>query len=174
LPILQEDLPWSFEHLGKQIAEECIWPDGYDNYKKKKLFDVWGGYSEGDLGHCLSLISRIEAMASNKHLDWMLNCEDDSKSIPKFLEKFLSENDKSILRLDLSAVPFEAHARELLVNAIGRKLLTLAREGNISHDKPLLVFIDEAHQFLNKTIGEEHNAFNLDAFGNIADRKSKS
>jgi DNA helicase HerA-like ATPase len=33
---------------------------------------------------------------------------------------------------------------------------------------PLLVFIDEAHQFLNKRIGEETNRFELDAFGNIA------
>lgn len=159
---IQEDLPWSFEHLGKQIAEECIWPTGRSDDSK------YGSENEQDTGNCLPLISRVEAMASNKHLDWMLDCDDELTTIPDLLEGFLSENDKSILRLDLSAVPFEAHARELLVNAIGRKLLTLAREGNISHDKPLLVFIDEAHQFLNKTIGEEHNAFNLDAFGNIA------
>ncbi|NLD08491.1 MAG: ATP-binding protein [Xanthomonadaceae bacterium] len=155
---------WSFKLLGEQIEEECVWPSA--DYGKD--ITKWGDKHIGEFGHCLSLISRIEAMASNKHLDWMLDCDDELTMIPNLLEDFLSENDQSILRLDLSAVPFEAHARELLVNAIGRKLLTLAREGNISHDKPLLVFIDEAHQFLNKTIGEEHNAFNLDAFGNIA------
>lgn len=155
---------WSFKLLGKQIEEECIWPSA--DYGKD--ITRWGDKHVGEFGHCLSLISRIEAMASNKHLDWMLDCDTELTTIPKLLEDFLSMSDKFILRLDLSAVPFEAHARELLVNAIGRKLLALAREGNISHDKPLLVFIDEAHQFLNKTIGEEHNAFNLDAFGNIA------
>ncbi|MFV9997102.1 MAG: hypothetical protein AB8W37_04425 [Arsenophonus endosymbiont of Dermacentor nuttalli] len=30
------------------------------------------------------------------------------------------------------------------------------------------VFIDEAHQFLNKKIGDELNRFELDVFGNIA------
>lgn len=31
-----------------------------------------------------------------------------------------------------------------------------------------MVFIDEAHQFLNKKVGEDSNKFELDAFGNIA------
>lgn len=47
-------------------------------------------------------------------------------------------------------------------------MLSVARQGAINHGAPLLVFIDEAHQFLNKRIGEETNRFELDAFGNIA------
>ncbi|NMU84631.1 ATP-binding protein, partial [Vibrio parahaemolyticus] len=70
--------------------------------------------------------------------------------------------------LDLSAVPFEANGREILVNAIGRSLTDLARSGGIDHSNPLLVFIDEAHQFLNKTVGDETSSIKLDAFGNIA------
>ena len=65
-------------------------------------------------------------------------------------------------------MPFEANARELLVNAIGRKLLACARDNMISHEKPLIVFIDESHQFLNKVIGDEINKMNLNTFGDIA------
>jgi DNA helicase HerA-like ATPase len=67
-------------------------------------------------------------------------------------------------------VPFASNAREILVNAIGCCLLNLARnqDKTISIDKPLLVFIDEAHQFLNKSTGDEYSKITLDAFGNIA------
>ena len=89
------------------------------------------------------------------------------RTIPDALATFCKEG-KGILRLDLSHVPFEANAREILVNAIGRKLLGLARDKTITRQNPLLVFIDEAHQFINKAVGDEANRFALDAFGNLA------
>ena len=83
-------------------------------------------------------------------------------------KKTLNDNTVHINFAVESEVPFEASSREILVNAIGRKLLSVARNGVINHNQPLLVFIDEAHQFLNKRVGEDTSQFELDAFGNIA------
>lgn len=157
---------WSFENLAQQIIEECVWPNGGTN--KEPNLEIWGERSEADAGHCLNLVSRIKSMSSNPHLKWMIDCDSRLHGIPELIDRFCKSSKSLILRLDLSSVPFEANAREILVNAIGRKLLDCARKGSISHDKPLLVFIDEAHQFLNKSIGDETSRFVLDAFGNIA------
>ncbi|QQB42508.1 ATP-binding protein [Kingella denitrificans] len=100
-------------------------------------------------------------------MKWMLDCDSSLKTIPSIIDNLCQPSNK-IVRLDLSAVPFEANARELLVNAIGRKLLACARDNQISHENPLLVFIDESHQFLNKSIGDEISKMNLTAFGDIA------
>lgn len=161
--IIQYHKKWKFKLLARQIIEECVRPDAkYGNDKTS-----WGDYLENDIGYCLSLISRIDDMSNNPNLNWMLDCEDSLKTIPKIIDDLCSPDNK-IVRLDLSAVPFEANARELLVNAIGRKLLSCAREGKISYENPLIVFIDEAHQFLNKSIGDEISKMNLTAFGDIA------
>ncbi|RRN03736.1 ATP-binding protein [Bibersteinia trehalosi] len=161
--IIQYHKKWKFKLLSRQIIEECVRPDAkYGNDKTS-----WGDYLENDIGYCLSLISRIDDMSNNPNLNWMLDCEDSLETIPKIIDDLCSSDNKMV-RLDLSAVPFEANARELLVNAIGRKLLSCAREGKISHEEPLLVFIDEAHQFLNKSIGDEISKMNLTAFGDIA------
>lgn len=162
---------WCFKHLADQIVQECVWPTGKIPSNKYPLEideSIWGGPSDGDIGYCMSLISRIKAYSENQYLKWLIDPK-EGKDISTLLEDFSSSNSANrILRLDLSAVPFEANGREILVNAIGRKLMDLARNGNINHNNPMLVFIDEAHQFLNKTIGDEANSIKLDSFGNIA------
>lgn len=162
----QQSIPWKFTSLAEQIIEECVWPTG--GTAAKPNVDIWGGRAENDVGHCLNLIARIKAMAANPNLKWFLDVDPSIQTIPDIIEKFCLSSEGRIIRLDLSAIPFEANAREILVNAIGRKLLSCAREGDINYDKPLLVFIDEAHQFLNKKIGDETSSFALDSFGNIA------
>jgi len=166
----QNSKRWCFKHLADQIVQECVWPTGKIPGKFPQEIDesIWGGTSDGELGYCMSLISRIKAYSENPYLKWLIDPE-DGKDIPSLLHKFSDSNSPNkILRLDLSAVPFEANGREILVNAIGRKLMDLARNGNINHNNPMLVFIDEAHQFLNKTIGDEGSSIKLDSFGNIA------
>lgn len=161
---------WCFKHLAEQIVQECVWPTGKKagTYPQEIDESIWGLASDGDIGYCMSLISRIKSYSENQHLKWLID-PSGGKDIPTLLDEFsLSRSSKRILRLDLSAVPFEANGREILVNAIGRKLMDLARSGSINHNNPLLVFIDEAHQFLNKTIGDEASSIKLDSFGNIA------
>ncbi len=62
---------------------------------------------------------------------------------------------------------FSQSMRPIVVNAIGRHLLQKARENKFV-DKPLVVLLDEAHQFLGKSVGDEGNSYDLDAFDLIA------
>jgi hypothetical protein len=156
---------WKFSNLATQIENECIYPSA--NFGK--IPERWGDVSPNDVGYCLNLASRIRAYSHNPYLKWMIDPDYKYQMIPDILERFCGTEELGrVVRLDLSEVTFEANSREILVNAIGRKLLSLARKGQINHEQPLLVFIDEAHQFLNKKVGEETNRFELDAFGNIA------
>lgn len=159
-------IPWRFSLLADQIINECVWPSAGN--ARAPDTTKWGGKADNDVGHCLNLLSRIKAMSENNHLRWMIDCDPSLNTIPSLLDSLAASASSEILRLDLSSVPFEANAREVLVNAIGRKLLSLARNGVISQENPLLVFIDESHQFLNKKIGDETSRVELDAFGNIA------
>jgi DNA helicase HerA-like ATPase len=67
----------------------------------------------------------------------------------------------------LKHLPFGHHAREIVANAIGRHLLSMAREGRF-RESPLVLFLDEAHQFLNKELGDENTRYPLDSFELIA------
>lgn len=46
-------------------------------------------------------------------------------------------------------------------------MLQMAREGKFQN-KPVVVVLDEAHQFLGKSVGDETNAYALDAFDLVA------
>ena len=72
-----------------------------------------------------------------------------------------------LLRVSMEALPFEHNTRELVTNAIGRYLLRLARSHRFKQ-QPLVVVLDEAHQFLNKTLGDEFSRVALESFGLIA------
>lgn len=162
---------WGFSRLADQISQECIYPTQFEYIKGTRTVvpEFWGDPNENEINYCISLISRINSYSQNPHLKWMLDPDNELKKIPDLLEELSSQETLSkVVRLDLSSVSFEANGRELLVNAIGRKLMDLARSKDISHDNPLLVFIDEAHQFLNKSIGDEASTIKLDSFGNIA------
>jgi len=54
-----------------------------------------------------------------------------------------------------------------VANAVGRYLLNLARAGKFQQ-LPLVVLLDEAHQFLDKSLGDEFSRTDLEAFGLIA------
>lgn len=95
-----------------------------------------------------------------------------AKDLKLGIEEFL-KGDKSILRLDFSKVSFDYQVREILVNAIGSYLLNDARKG-IYKENPIVVFVDEAHQFLNKSIADEYfSAKPLDAFEQISKEARK-
>jgi len=73
-----------------------------------------------------------------------------------------------MLRLNFANVSFDFQVREILVNAIGKYLLNKARNDSFS-ESPLIIIMDEAHQFLNKSIKDEYfDAKQLDSFDLIA------
>jgi len=145
--------------LAKQIREECIWP--FDRSSE----DYYGGFSQEE-GYCLSLMMRIESIVGSADYACVFN-PGELPTVCESIEEFLSAEEKSLLRISLQNVPFGNNAREVVANAIGRVLLDRAREGSF-REQPLVVFLDEAHQFLNRTIGDEHLKVELESFGLIA------
>lgn len=148
--------PFNPLKLSKQIREECIWPP--------KMDGIWGE-DQQSFSYCLALISRIHGITTSNTFKFVFQPED----LPTLIQKFddFYESDKKILRIDLSDVGFEFKAREIVANVIGRHLLNKARARKFSN-KPLVVFLDEAHNFLGKAIGNEDTIAQLDSFELIA------
>jgi len=82
------------------------------------------------------------------------------------IDDFINGANK-LLRICLSGIAYEFHAREIIANVIGRNLLTQARAGSFQ-DRPTMILVDEAHNFLGRQIGGEDYAARLDAFELIA------
>jgi DNA helicase HerA-like ATPase len=89
------------------------------------------------------------------------------QSVFDCITTFLGTSDKRILRISLEHVQFDYSAREIIANSLGRDLLNRARRGEL-HERPVVVLLDEAHQFLNRKLGDEENPHHLDAFELIA------
>lgn len=161
---------FDFNLLAPQITNECIWDSTKQNSKQ------WGDRNDIDVSNCISLISRINNVIStseyNKIFGFRKNEFSDVKDLREGIQNFL-QSEKSILRLDFSKVAFDYQVREILVNAIGTYMLGEARKEQFK-DSPLIVFIDEAHQFLNKNIADEYfSAKPLDAFEKISKEARK-
>ncbi|WP_246627755.1 ATP-binding protein [Paenibacillus solanacearum] len=73
-----------------------------------------------------------------------------------------------ILRIGFEKVGYEYNAREILANSIAKYLLNKARSGTFKND-PIVLFVDEAHQYLNKSLKDDQlNYMELNAFDQIA------
>lgn len=161
---------FDFNLLAAQITNECNWDSDRSNST------IWGERNETDVSNCISLISRINNVMStseyNKIFGFRKNNIPNAKDLREGIQKFL-QSEKSILRLDFSKVSFDYQVREILVNAIGNYLLNEARRG-LYKGSPLIIFVDEAHQFLNKSIADEYfSAKPLDAFEQISKEARK-
>jgi len=161
---------FDFNYLARQITQECIWDSGRGNT------DIWGDRNDTDVSNCISLISRVNNVMSTSEYNSIFGFKSVNTQQTKELKGAINEfiaSDKRILRLDFSKVSFDYQVREILVNAIGSFLLEEARNGKYKED-PLIVFIDEAHQFLNKSIADEYFAAKpLDAFEQISKEARK-
>lgn len=148
--------PFDPSRLCLQIKQECIHPANNNG--------VWN-HDPANFSYCLSLISRINGITTSKTFDFVFK----QKHLPSLVQKIddFYNSDKKILRIDLSDVGFEFRAREIVANVIGRYLLNQARLRKFS-DKPVVVFLDEAHNFIGKTIGNEDTVAKLDSFELIA------
>ena len=94
----------------------------------------------------------------------------DNNEFNQELENFLDENqtEKTLFIVSLKDASFEAGLREILTNAIGNYLLEEARQYKFKNN-PIVLFVDEAHQFLKKTISDDSfQDLELDAFDKIA------
>ncbi len=145
--------------LPAQVTQECV----YDNGNK------WGNKNDGDVSYCVSLISRINNIINGKVYQNIFGFkkEKNEDDIITVLDDFIKGDDR-LLRLDFGNLPFEFQVREILANAIANNLLNRARTRQFKTN-PLVLFIDEAHQFLNKTVKDEYfDVKPLDACDSIA------
>ncbi|MGG5505849.1 MULTISPECIES: ATP-binding protein [unclassified Myroides] len=153
---------FDFMKLSHQLSAECVYDNG----------TTWGGVAPNDVSYCVSLISRVTNLANTPELNQIFGFQQEKteNDLTDILNQFISiENtDNKLLRLNLENVKYDFQVRETLVNAIGKFLLAKARSGSFK-DSPVVVLIDEAHQFLNKSIKDEYfDSKPLDAFDSIA------
>lgn len=145
--------------LSDQIKEECV---------KQFTDDTLGNYGKYDdfsLGSCNSLNVRIETYLSSSELSCLFG--EQGQSVVNVIKTFLNDPEARALVISFEHVSYKYNTRGLLLNAVGRHLLHLARDEKFTKT-PLICFLDEAHQFIGGTLGVDQNAVALDAFGLIA------
>ena len=158
--------PFDVRRLVDQIEQECVYPDGFlpGGQKGQKDPSKWGDAS-GDFSYCLSLVARINGVLTSP----AFACVFDAGSKPALttsIDDFMEGQDR-LLRICVSGIAYEYYAREIIANVIGRHLLNKARAG-VFQQRPTVVMLDEAHNFLGRHIGAEDYAAELDAFEMIA------
>jgi len=150
--------------LPLQIQYECVQEFNWNDATK------WGGRQDNHLNNCVSLILRATSLIQNSQFGKIFGIKkqkDDEKELTKVIDRFIDSKD-SLLRISFEEVGFDFQSREILANAIGKYLLLKARDG-IFKTQPTILFIDEAHQYLNKHIRDEYfEAVTLNAFDQIA------
>ncbi|MET3731627.1 ATP-binding protein [Moheibacter stercoris] len=150
--------------LHKQISNECY----FSNEVK------WSGRDTRNYGNATSLIIRINNIISNDKYAGMFGFnKPTSLNIIEKIDSFIANSDKNILRISFEDVPYDFQAREILANALGKYLLYRSRT-LVFREKPLVLFVDEAHQFLNKKVKDEYfESTELSAFDSIAKESRK-
>lgn len=152
---------FDIRRLTRQIENECVNPQ---RSATEPL--VWGGVNSSDYSYCVPLINRIQDIIASPNLVPIFN-SGDCRSLFSEINLFLNDPNISVMRISLKYLAFDHHAREIVTNAIGRYLLDIARK-DFFKTKPVLLVVDEAHQFLNRTINEGEGAYKLDSFNLIA------
>lgn len=150
--------------LSNQIIKECIWDVDRNSSLK------WGDKNDTHLNNCISLILRINNLIHNSQFESVFGFNKPKSDPTELISKIKSfiGSDKNMLRIGFEKVGFDFQAREIVANAIGKYLLEEARIGNFK-EKPLILFIDEAHQYLNKAVKDEYfELTQLNAFDSIA------
>lgn len=151
-------------NLTHQINEECVRSGDINNF----------GQSDGTaVSNVRSLIGRIEHLRGNREFRNIFGFNKqltDNNEFNQELENFLEETQitKTLFIISLKDASFEKGLREILTNAIGSYLLEEARQYKFKNN-PIVLFVDEAHQFLKKTISDDSfQDLELDAFDKIA------
>lgn len=155
---------FEMHHLVAQIEQECVYPEGFGQQRGQKDATKWGG-EDGNFSHCLSLVARINGVLTSPAFGCVFKA-DNQPSLTDAIDTFTT-NDKRLLRICLSGVAYEYHAREIIANVIGRYLLYKARAGAFK-ECPVVIMVDEAHNFLGRHLGADDYQARLDAFEIIA------
>jgi uncharacterized protein len=152
-----------------QIREECVYASG--GLSNSPDPSKWGNHDPRTYDYQTSLLVRIADLTNSDLYNKVLgfsNVPNTWQSLSKTIESFLSQDDKQILRISFEDIASSFSVKEIVANSIATFLLLLARKGRF-RENPVVLFVDEAHQFLNKTVKDEFfESHSLDAFDLIA------
>jgi uncharacterized protein len=154
--------PFNFRLLAIQVQNECIWPTG-----QAAAASQFGGPNNNDLGYVSSLISRINDLHQIGEIMGVIDPPPEVGNVIDQMRDWLDSASENVLRISLKNLTFANHLREIVVNILGQTLLAWARDGAY-REAPLVVTIDEAHQFFDVTVGDEFASTHLNAFDGIA------
>lgn len=157
-------LEFNIQNLAKQINSECVSDSSGNDISR------WGNKADFDASNCISLITRVRSLLNNKMYRDILNLDENGhfKDLATEIDQFLKDPHKTLLRIGFEKVGFDFNIREIIANAIATYLLYLSRKGNFQ-TTPIILMVDEAHQFLNKHVSDDSfNSFSLNAFDQIA------
>ncbi|QRY63418.1 ATP-binding protein [Gordonia sp. PDNC005] len=152
--------PFDIRCLANQVLNECIFPTGGNGSTS------FGRADQNSQGYVASMVNRIEDLVQTPEVMSVVGGEKTSESLLTETENWIATGKSGILRVSLRNLTFSHSLREIVVNVFGHKLMSLARQGKFLQN-PLVVVLDEAHQFFNVTVGDEVTAY-LDAFDLIA------
>jgi hypothetical protein len=149
--------PFDVRLLTRQIVAECVQDYGESS---------WKGRNDQEISWCAALIARINGAFKSHALRCVFSPPEGAQILTEIINAFKG-SEKRLLRICLSGVGYEFKAREVIANVIGRHMLGLARKGDFQN-RPTVVIVDEAHNFLGRHIGAEDYMAKLDAFEIIA------
>lgn len=159
--IESQQAAFDIHQLARQIEHECVRPN-----RSAMEPQFWGDVSPVDQAQCVSLVNRVRDITQSLNLAPIFEPR-GKPSLLRVMDAFMEDDSARILCVSLQYLSFAHNAREIIANAIGRHLMRRAQE-EMFRRKPLLVVVDEAHQFLNKLISDSDGEYPLDAFGLIA------
>ncbi|MDE5432704.1 ATP-binding protein [Elizabethkingia meningoseptica] len=151
--------------LHHQIINECFQIDG----------DKWRNFRDDrNFGNSTSLLMRINNIIGDEDHKKMFGFDNNNENdLISIIENFLKNDSKNILRIGFENIPYNFQVREILANSIGKYLLNMSRRGEFKN-KPLILFVDEAHQFLNKKVKDEYfESTELNSYDMIAKESRK-
>ena len=148
------------------ISKVCVFDSDRNNSA------LFGQRNDTDVANCVSLITRIDSIRRTGILSSIFGFDATpvGDNLIDVIQAFLkpTQKDHFLLRIGFESVGFESQAREIAANAIGKYLLGKARDSQFK-THPVVLILDEAHQFLNKNVVDEYFASaSLSAFDQIA------
>lgn len=157
-----KDCDFDIMQLSAQLANECVKVGKNNNYEEDNF----------KLGYTSHLISRANLFFNNDAMCSALGINNQNQQTQDIIETITNfikpENTNRILKIGFEKLSYDFSIREIIVDFISSFLLKQSRN-NVFRENPLVMFIDEAHQFLNKRINAEDNTtFSLQSIDLIA------
>lgn len=153
--------PFVLKAIATQVQWECVWPTA------RNAPDCYGDMDYQQIGYVSTLVSRVNDLVQTAEIMDVIDPPAGTVDALAAIESWLSDTNAHLLRISLRNLTFANHLRQIVVNILGQALLARARNDEFQ-TIPLVVAIDEAHQFFDVTVGDEFANTRLNAFDAIA------